>query len=134
MDIQNWPAFIRGRWKWNEFGYEQGFPRGCGFTDIDATTEFDGCALVIEPKHHEGTGPMPYPPDGQLALLRDEVRRGKAVIVLYGCAVCNSPYGVRILGSTRTDDRWEDWRGLPVDERRKLLKEEIDGAMGLTAS
>src|SRR5690606_32150316 len=125
-DISDWAAFIRGRWDWRRYGYEYGFPRGCGFTDVDATTEFDGRALVIEPKHHDGTEYMDYPPSGQLALLRDEVRRGKTVIVLYGCGACNNPHGVRVLGLTRSEDRWEDWRGRPLDERRKLLKEEID--------
>lgn len=131
MDIKDWPAFIRGRWDWHRYGYEDGFPRNCGFTDIDATTEFDGRALVIEPKHHEGTGPCDYPPTGQLILLRDEVRRGKTVIVLYGCGACNSPQAARILGATRSEDRWEDWRGRSLDERRKLFKDEIDRAMGL---
>lgn len=130
-DIKDFAALIRGRWQWKSFGYEESFPRGCGFTDVDATTEFDGRRLVIEPKHHDGTGPCPYPDDGQLGLLRDEVRLGKAVIVLYGCGVCNSPQAARILGTTRKEDAWKDWRGLDIEERRKLLKQEIDRALGL---
>ena len=130
-DIRNWPAFIRGRWDWKRYGYEDGFPRGCGFTDIDAAIEFDGRRLVIEPKHHDGIGPMPYPDDGQRYFLRDEVRLGKTVIVLYGCGACNSPQGIRVFGLTKAEDRWENWVGRPVDERRKLLKDEINQAMGL---
>lgn len=131
-DIQDWGKFIRGRWDWHRRGYEHGFPRRCGFTDIDAATEFDGRSLVVEPKHHEGAGPMAYPDDGQLRFLRNEVRLGKSVIVLYGCAQCDSPWGIRVLGATKAGDRWEDWRsGYDVTERRKLLKAEIDRAMGL---
>lgn len=132
-DVRDWGAFIRGRWDWNRRGYESGFPRRCGFTDIDAALEFDGHRLIIEPKHHEGVGPMGYPDDGQLRLLRDEVRLGKTVLVLYGCAQCDSPWGVRVLGPGpgKSADRWEDWRGLDIEERRKLLKHEIDLAMGL---
>lgn len=130
-DIRDWTKFIRGRWNWTLQGYEAGFPRGCQFTDVDAAVEFDGRRLVIEPKHHEGIGPMDYPPTGQLAYLRDEVRLGKAVLVLYGCAVCNSPWGVRMLGPAKPADRWEDWRDRGIEERRKQLKYEIDRALGL---
>jgi hypothetical protein len=130
-DINDWAKFIRGRWDWTKYSYEDRFPRKCQFTDIDATVEFDGYRLVIEPKHHDGVGPCPYPDDGQLGLLRDEVRLGKTVIVLYGCGACNSPQAIRILGPGRAEDRWEDWRGRDIAERRKLLKEEIDKAMGL---
>lgn len=131
-DINDWAAFIRGRWDWSRYGYEKGFPRGCQFTDIDAAVEFDGRRLVIEPKHHDGTTMgFPYPDDGQLSFLRDEVRLGKAVIVLYGCGACNSPQAVRVLGHRKNEDRWEDWRGFDIEERRKRLKREIDHAMGL---
>lgn len=130
-DVRDWGAFIRGRWDWHRFEYDKGFPRSCQFSDIDAATEFDGQALVIEPKHHDGFGPCPYPENGQLGLLRDDVRRGKTVFVLYGCATCNSPQALRILGSARADDKWLDWRGRDIEERRKLFKEEIDRAVGL---
>lgn len=130
-DIRDWAKFVRGRWEWTRFGYEKGFPRSCQFTDIDATVEFDGRRLVIEPKHHDGIGPCDYPDAGQLMFLRDEVRLGKAVIVLYGCGACNSPQAARVLGRVRAEDRWEDWRGKDVEERRELLKREIDRALGL---
>lgn len=131
-DINDWAKMIRGRWDWHRGGYERGFPRNCGFTDIDAVVEFDGRQLIVEPKHHDGIGPMGMPPDGQLMFLRGEVRLGKAVIVLYGCGPCNSPWGVRVLGAGKADDRWEDWRDIyDVEERRKLLKHEFDLAMGL---
>ena len=133
-DIHDWAAFIRGRWNWQRYGYEHGFPRGCQFTDIDAAVEFDGKRLVIEPKHHDGIGPCDYPPQGQLIFLRDEVQLGKVVIVLYGCGVCDSPQAVRILGATKAEDQWKDWRGLPLDERRRRLKEEIDIALGLAGA
>jgi hypothetical protein len=130
-DIRDWGAFIRGRWDWHRFGYDKGFPRGCTFTDVDAATEFDGRRLVIEPKHHDGVGACPYPDNGQLGYLRDEVWLGKVVIVLYGCGPCNSPQAVRVLGSDRDHDRFEDWRGLGIEERRKLFKAEIDRALGI---
>jgi hypothetical protein len=130
-DINDWAKFIRGRWEWTRYGYEAGFPRGCQFTDVDAAVEFDGRGLVIEPKHHDGIGPCAYPDTGQLGFLRNEARLGKTVIVLYGCGACDSPQAIRVLGETRTDDRWEDWRGRDVLERRRLLKQEIDRAMAL---
>jgi len=131
-DINDWAAFVRGRWEWERYGYQHGFPRNCQFTDIDAAIEFDGRRLIIEPKHHDGVGPMAYPPTGQLMYLRDEAALGKTVIVLYGCGCCNSPQGIRVLAEHKPDDRWEDWRGLDVEERRKLLKAEIDNALGIT--
>lgn len=130
-DIRDWGAFIRGRWNWTGSGYEKGFPRGCQFTDIDAATEFDGRSLLIEAKQHDGTGPCPYPETGQMLLLRDEVRRGKTVFVLYGCGSCNSPQALRIIGLDKSCDEWIDWRGLGIEERRKFLKEQIDYAMGI---
>lgn len=130
-DIRDWGAFVRGRWDWTRHGYEAGFPRKCQFTDLDGAVEFDGHSLVIEPKHHDGLGPMPYPDDGQLRFLRNEHKLGKAVIVLYGCGPCNSPQGVRLLGSTRPEDTWKDWRGRELTERRRLLKYGIDVALGL---
>ena len=128
-DVRDWGAFIRGRWDWTRYGYEVGFPRGCQFTDIDATVEFDGRRLVIEPKHNDGTDSCEYPPMGQLLLLRDEVVLGKTVIILYGCGSCNSPQAIRILGRSRDEDVWKDWRGMELEHRRQLLKEEIDRAM-----
>lgn len=130
-DIRDWSAFIRGRWDWTKHGYEKGFPRGCQFTDLDAAVEFDGRRLVVETKHHDGIGPCDYPDIGQLIFLRDEVRLGKSVIVLYGCGGCNSPQAVRVLGTAKAEDRWEDWRGRDLAERRRLLKHEIDRALGL---
>jgi hypothetical protein len=130
-DVENWEKFIQGRWKWTSFGYEGGFPRGCQFTDVDAATEFDGSRLLIEPKHHEGIGPCPYPKTGQLLFLRDEAKLGKTVFVLYGCAVCNDPHAIRYIGADRSQDEFVDWRGLGKESRRQLLKWHIDRAMGL---
>jgi len=138
-DVHDWGKFIRGRWDWTAHGYERGFPRGCQFTDLDAAVEFDGQRLVIETKHYDGVGSLPgngYPPgmgDGQLRFLRDEATLGKAVIALYGCGPCNDPYVIYVLGATRDEDRFEDWRGRDKEERRKLLKAEIDRALGLTS-
>lgn len=97
---------------------------------------------MIEPKHNDGTKPCDYPDDGQLGLLRDDVRLGKAVIVLYGCGVCDSPQAIRILHEHKKGacasrdgcaacDEWHDWRGLDIEQRRKHLKEQIDRALGL---
>ena len=136
-DIRNWGNLVRCRWDWTSGGYESSFPRGCQFTDLDAAVEFDGHGLVIEPKHYDGVGMLPgdgYPPGvgaGQLRFLRNEAFLGKAVIVLYGCGPCNDPHAVYVLGMNRSEDRFEDWRGMDKADRRKLLKAEIDRAMGL---
>ena len=136
-DIRDWGKFIRGRWDWTRHGYEDGFPRGCQFTDLDAAVEFDGNRLVIETKQYDGVGVLPgdgYPPgmgSGQLRFLRDEAALGKIVFALYGCGACNDPYVIYILGAHRSLDRYEDWRGRSKEERRKLLKAEIDQALSL---
>jgi hypothetical protein len=138
-DIRDWGKLIRCRWDWTAGGYEDGFPRGCQFTDLDAVTEFNGRRLILEPKHYDGIGVLPgregYPPGmarGQLDFLRNEATLGNtAVFVLYGCGPCNDPYVLYSLGATRGEDRREDWRGLDKEERRKLFKAEIDRALGL---
>jgi len=130
-DIRDWGLFLRGRWDWTRGGYERNFPRGCQFTDVDASIEFNGWFLQKETKHHDGTdGQFSYPPNGQLMALRKEHGLGKSVFVVYGCGPCNSPQGVRILGAMFKEDRTYDWRGLPVEERRIRLKKLIDIAMG----
>jgi hypothetical protein len=132
-DIRDWGKFLRGRWDWTSGGYETGFPRGCQFTDLDAAIEFDGRALDIETKHHDGEeGEFPQISWGQLRFLRNEVQLGKTAIILFGCGPCNDPQGVWVLAPGMVD-RKEDWRGRPKDERRKLLKYEIDKAMGLAS-
>lgn len=133
MDVRNWGSFIRGRWDWTRFGYEAGFPRGSGFSDLDAVVEFDGRRLLIEAKAYDGTGDLGKPEGGQLRLLRDEAGLGKTVLVIYGCGVCNDPYAIHQI-YRRPPDRFEDWRGREKEERRKLLKYEIDRAMGLSAT
>lgn len=131
-DVRDWGKFVRGRWDWTRFGYEQGFPRGCQFTDIDAVVEFDGRRLVIEPKHYEGLGPLPGKPEtGQSMLLRDEVRLGKTVLVLYGCGACDDPYAIHVYGGRPAEDRFVDWREFGKEERRRRLKRYIDWALGL---
>ena len=132
-DIRDWGAFIRGRWDWNRGGFEKGFPRGCQFTDVDASIEFNGWYLLKETKHHDGIGPCEYPSTGQLISLRREVELGKTVFVLYGCGACSSPQAVRILGSSmdKSDDIWIDLRDIPsIEERRKRYKHLIDAALG----
>lgn len=138
-DIRDWGAFVRGRWDWTRHGYEAGFPRGCQFTDVDATVEFDGRALVIEPKHYDGIGglPNPYSNTGQMLYLRSEVKLGKAVLMLFGCGPCNDPYAVLEVGMSREGDTPHIWRDpdsglwLPKSERRKRLKNLIDAGMGV---
>jgi len=130
-DIRNWGAFLRGRWNWTSGGYEVGFPRGCAFTDVDASVEFDGRFLLIETKHNDGLTPCEPLPTGQRMALRQEARLGKTVLVVYGCGPCNSPQALCIIGDIPTNDVWLDWRGLPLPERRRLLKAEIDKAMGV---
>lgn len=131
-DIRDWGKFIRGRWNWTSAGFENGFPRGCQFTDVDASVEFNGRMLLVETKHHDGVGPCDYPDTGQLLSLRAEVKLGKTVFILYGCGPCSSPQALRILGASRDSDKWIDWRGIPsIEERRKLYKHQIDIAMGL---
>jgi hypothetical protein len=132
-DVRDWGAFLRGRWDWTRGGFEEGFPRNCQFTDVDASVEFDGRMLLVESKHHDGLGPCDYPDTGQLMALRKEVELGKTVFVLYGCGPCLSPQALRILGLRRADDQWFDWRDIPsIAERRKALKYQINIAQGLT--
>lgn len=133
-DIRDWGKFIRGRWDWTRYGYEKNFPRKCGFTDLDAAIEIDGKRLVIEPKHHDGFGACDYPDTGQLIFLRDEAVLGKVVFVLYGCGACNDPQAIRYIGRSRDEDMWIDWRGKPKDERRRLLHQAINQALGLDAA
>lgn len=134
-DIRDWAAFIRGRWNWSAYGYEDGFPRGCQFTDLDAGTEFDGRSLDIETKAWDGLGIVPsiYGDNdkGQRLFLRNEAKLGKTVFVVYGCGCCNNPYAMHRLGVTRSEDRFLDWREYDLEQRRKNLKHEIDQAMGL---
>jgi hypothetical protein len=129
-DVRDWGAFIRGRWDWTRHGYEKGFPRSCQFSDLDAVVEFDGKRLLIEAKSYDGQGIIPKPEGGQLYLLRSEAGLGRTVLIVYGCGVCNDPYAIHQI-YPRHPDRFEDWRGFEKQERRKLLKEEIDKAMGL---
>jgi hypothetical protein len=130
-DVRDWGAFLRGRWDWTKHGYEKGFPRGCQFTDLDAAVEFDGRRLKIETKSYDGTAIIPKPSGGQLYFLRDEAARdGSTVLIVYGCGVCNDPYAIHQINA-RPPDRFEDWRGRDKDIRQKLLKQEIDRALGL---
>lgn len=132
MDINDWGAFIRGRWNWSKDGYEKGFPRGCQFTDVDAGVEFDGHSLIIEAKHWDGVGDRPEIGQAQTSYLRDEVRRCKVALVVFGCGPCNDPWAVRQIGATKDDDRWYDWRDVPGKaDRRKQFKRLIDRATGL---
>jgi hypothetical protein len=134
-DVRDWARFIRGRWDWTAHGYEDGFPRGCQFTDLDAAAEIDGHELVIEAKQWDGEGIIPSIYEdrctGQRRFLRNEAAFGKRVFVVYGCGVCNDPYALHELGPRHPDDRFMDWRGLGRQERRKLFKNEIDRALGL---
>lgn len=127
-DVRDWGAFIRGRWDWTRHGYERAFPRGCQFTDVDAAVEFDGRRLLIEAKRHDGApGELALPALGQLRWLRDEAAQDKAVLVLFGCGVCNSPQALYDVNR----GEWFDWRGLALDDRRSRLKNHIDRALGL---
>lgn len=137
-DVRDWGRFIRGRWDWTRFGYEVGFPRGCQFTDVDASVEFDKRQLVIECKAWDGDGILPSIYDekstGQRRQLRDEAALGKTVFVLYGCGVCNDPYALHVIAPVRAEDIFVDWRGRDKAERRRLLKSAIDRAVGLDVS
>lgn len=134
MDVHDWGAFVRGRWDWKKGGYEAGFPRSCGFTDVDAAIEFDGRALKIEAKHWDGLGIIPQVDPGQLRYLRDEARRGVTVLIVHGCGPCNDPWAVKRLQPGTADLEFFDWRSEPSkNERRSRLKHLIDEAMGLDA-
>lgn len=137
-DVRDWGLFVRGRWDWTRHGYEAGFPRGCQFTDVDATVEFDGHRLVIEPKHYEGVGslPNPYSNTGQMLYLRSEVALDKVVLMLFGCGPCNDPYAVLEIADARAGDKAHVWKNddgiwLPKGERRKQLKRLIDDSLGV---
>lgn len=134
-DIRNREKFLQGRVNWTANGYETGFPRGCQFSDLDAIIEFDGQSLVIEGKHHDGIDSCPYPPMGQLLMLRflkRKLGRNGHVFALYMDAEADSPWALRILGETKSADVWKDWRKIEsIEERRRLLKEQIDLALRL---
>jgi hypothetical protein len=134
-DVRNWGAFIRGRWDWTRGGYEKNFPRGCQFTDVDAAVEFDGCGLVIEPKHYDGVGELSRQiPGGQRKFLENEARLGKTVFVLYGCGPCNDPYAIEYISDAPVaGQRFYDWRGCDKVTRRLRLRAHIERAMGLLA-
>lgn len=133
-DIRDWGKFIRSRWDWARFGYQDGFPRGCQFTDLDAAVEFDGRKLYVECKQWDGTGIIPSlpPGNGQLRFLRAHAGLGRTVLIVYGCGVCDNPWAVHQV-YRQPPDRFEDWRGMDLGERRKRFKGEIDHAMGLEA-
>lgn len=130
-DIRDYAAFVRSRWDWHKFGYEDGFPGRCGFGDIDAALEFRNHALVVESKIWDGQGLRPPVQEGQVLLLRDEVNRGKTALIVYGCGICDDPWYIERL--TRVGKRPFDLHNMPLDERRRALKCEINQAMGLAA-
>lgn len=131
-DIRDPAMFMRGRWAWNAYGYEAGFPRKCAFTDVDAVVEFGGRALFIESKYHDGLGPCDYPAPGQTILLRRLLEvAGASVFVVYGDASWNSPHALRMLGHKKAEDTFLDWRGQEIEARRARLKHAIDYALGL---
>ena len=100
-------------WEWGRLGLYDRFPRGCAFTNLDSFTEFDGRALLIENKHHDGTGHCPYPKNGQMGCFRWMIKRGCTVLVLYGDPERDWPRAVRILGPDHGADEFIDWRDLP---------------------
>lgn len=68
-DIRNWDAFKRGRWNWNEFGYERYLTRGCAFGDVDALIESGGRHLFVECKHWgDNDNPLPNPSEPPLGI------------------------------------------------------------------
>ena len=131
-DIRDYQKFIQGRWKWTGFGYEQGFPRGCQFSDIDAITEFDGRTLVIEAKEYGGPPALlPSLPTGQVRLLR-HLARHATVYVIFGIAQLDEPWALKQLYPTPGRDRFENWRDIESREKRhQLFKDEIDWALGV---
>jgi len=126
-DIRNWDAFRAGRWDWNRLGYEDGFPRGCGFTDIDAAVEFDGRMLIMEGKWWNGHGEIQPVPVGQRIFLERLTALGIDVRVLYGVPADDNPLALYDVGTRTT----LDWRDLEIEDRRVALKREINRVMGL---
>lgn len=116
-DIANWDAYMRGRWTWTGFRYEDAFPRKIGFSDIDAVVEMDGRFLFIETKHYEGVGLIPQIPRGQELMLKRLAKLpGVRVIVLYGDATLNLPcaaHEYRWVDQMLAVDFY-DWRSDPV--------------------
>lgn len=95
-DIRSWPDFQRGRWNWTSCGYEAVFPRGIGFTDVDAIVEINGCFLVLEAKHWDGRGDLPVLGSAQRGLFLEMARDPRWwVLALYGDAPNNLPYACR---------------------------------------
>lgn len=130
-DIRDYEKFIKGRWKWTGFGYEEGFPRGCQFSDIDAITEFDGRALVIEAKEYAPPGILPEIKPGQMRLLR-HLAQHSTVYVVWGIAQLDEPWALKQIYPTYGRDRFENWRDIESREKRhQLFKDEIDWALGV---
>lgn len=119
-------AIARERWNWTKFGYEQGFPGICQFADIDAVVEFDGRALAIECKHHDGVSGFERLKDGQWRLQRRLVDAGWSAFTLYGDARTNEPWGIWHYG----DRHPRDLRRMTRRFRREILTDEINKAMG----
>lgn len=128
-DIYDWDAYKRGRWKWTSGGYEDGFPRGCAFTDIDFAVEFNGRILLGEGKHWDGLSSQPPGLSKGQALFYQRLAAfpNTTVLVVYGQAGENNPLAARNVGTKET----YDWRAEHIDTRRKALKHLIDQAMGL---
>lgn len=121
--VQDIDLFRRGFWEWKAGGYEAGFPRGCGFSDIDGMCEIDGRFLFVEGKFWSGDGDLPILPNGQRqALQRLACYRNVSVLAIYGHAGSNNPLGA----SDMCDGRSIDWRDRPIHARRLALKRAID--------
>ena len=128
---------MAGRWEWVAGGYEANFPRGCGFTDVDAGTEFGDRALMIECKGRTSIDADLKPlPEGQRLYLQKMCTMGNHIIVLHGDARTNDPHAIELWypGPSRRFDadrcpRFDMRTWTSIAERRQQLKLLIDKAM-----
>lgn len=129
-DLHNLEQFIRGRWRWDAFGYQIGFKGKCAFSDIDAMVEFNGRRLLIESKFWNGQdeSKLTLQKGQELALQREAGDKGRTVLVVYGDAERNLPLYVLNLNSGSV----HDLRELQPWERRWEFKRHIDAAMGVS--
>lgn len=118
----------RHRWDWTKYGYEEGFPRKCAWSDIDGVVEFDEKCAMYEFKRWDGEIGLEHAlaeiPRGQRKLHQALRSTGASFFVLFGVPENDDPLAAFVVTSFagKYRGRWHDWRGVPIDVRRKELR------------